>query len=297
MTGRVLLTGGTGQLGRELLRLDWGAGWTLDAPARSELDLADPQALHDRVRAGGYAAVINAAAYTAVDDAESDPIAAWQANALAPAALAAGCRAAGVPIVQLSTDYVFEGSGDRAWRPGDRIAPLSVYGASKAGGELAVRASGARYAILRTAWVVSAHGRNFVRTMLRLAAERDRLAVVADQHGSPTAARDLAQATQAVCRTLMEKPEFASGTWHVANAGFASWHELASHIVAEAGSLGRPAPRVEAIATADFPTPARRPANSRLDTTAIERDFGLRLRPWREATAEVVRELMTSEVA
>jgi dTDP-4-dehydrorhamnose reductase len=292
VSATILLTGGAGQLGRELLRLGWPEGVTLDAPGRKVFDLADADALASKVREGGYAAVINAGAYTAVDAAETDAVAAWRINALAPAALAAACAECGIPILQLSTDYVFDGAKDGPWLPDDPIRPLSVYGASKAGGELAVRASGARYAILRTAWVISAHGRNFVKTMLRLGAERDELGVVADQHGSPTAAADLARAVQAVTLGLMQDATAPSGTWHAANAGFATWHDLAEHVFAEAGKRGRKAPKVNAIRTCDYPTPAARPANSRLDTRTLARDFGLHMPPWRESVSRIVAELV-----
>jgi dTDP-4-dehydrorhamnose reductase len=292
VSATILLTGGSGQLGRELLRLGWPEWMTLDAPGREALDLSDAEALGARVRDGGYAAVINAGAYTAVDAAEGDAVAAWRINALAPAALAAACAERGVPIVQLSTDYVFDGAKDGPWLPDDPIRPLSVYGASKAGGELAVRASGARHPIVRTAWVVSPHGRNFVKTMLRLGAERDELGVVADQHGSPTAAADLARAVQAVTLRLTRDAALQSGTWHAVNAGEATWHELAEHVFAEAGRRGRQAPRVNAIRTSDYPTPAARPANSRLDTATFARDFGLVLPPWREGVSGIVAELL-----
>ena len=295
MTARILLTGGSGQLGRELQDQTWPEGWVLDAPSSAELDLGDPAALARRVGEGGYAAIVNAGAYTKVDAAESDPIGAWQVNALAPAVLAAAAAEAGIPIVQLSTDYVFAGTSDRPWRPDDPIAPLSVYGASKAGGELAVRTSGARHAILRTAWVVSEHGHNFVKTMLRLAAERPSVGVVADQHGSPTAARDLAGAVRAVTERLLADPDLASGTWHVANQGFATWHELAAHVFEEAARHGHPAPALNALTTADYRTPARRPANSRLDTTGLERDFRLTLPPWQDSVAQIVRAVLEKD--
>ena len=289
MTVRVLLTGGSGQLGQELQNQEWPEGWVLDAPTRAELDLADAAALARRAGEGGYAAIINGGAYTKVDAAESDAIAAWQVNALAPAALAAGAATAGIPIVQVSTDYVFDGSSDRPWRPNDPIAPLSVYGASKAGGELAVRASGARHAILRTAWVVSEHGHNFVKTMLRLAAERPALGIVADQHGSPTAAADLATAVRAVTERLVNDPSLASGTWHVANRGFATWFDLAGHLLREAAALGHPLPVLEALTTADYPTPARRPGNSRLDISEFEREFAVSPPPWQQSVSRIVR--------
>jgi dTDP-4-dehydrorhamnose reductase len=292
VSATILLTGGTGQLGRELLRLGWPDGVTLAAPGRKVLDLADADALASKIREGGYAAVINAGAYTAVDAAEDDAIAAWRINALAPAALATACAERGIPIVQLSTDYVFDGAKEGPWLPDDPIRPLSVYGASKAGGELAVRASGARHAIVRTAWVVSAQGRNFVKTMLRLGQERDELGVVADQHGSPTAAADLARAVQTVTLSLMRDTTLESGTWHAANAGFATWHELAAHVFAEAERRGRQAPKLKPIRTRDYPTPAARPANSRLDTRTLARDFGVELPPWRESVIGIVAELV-----
>jgi dTDP-4-dehydrorhamnose reductase len=295
VTARILLTGGSGQLGRELQDQTWPEGWVLDAPSSAELDLGDPAALARRVGEGGYAAIVNAGAYTKVDAAESDPIGAWQVNALAPAVLAAAAAEAGIPIVQLSTDYVFAGTSDRPWRPDDPIAPLSVYGASKAGGELAVHTSGARHAILRTAWVVSEHGHNFVRTMLRLAVERPSVGVVADQHGSPTAARDLARAVRIVTERFLAGSDFQSGTWHVANQGFATWHELAAYVFEEAARHGHLAPALNALTTADYPTPARRPANSRLDTTDLERDFGLTLPPWQDSVAQIVRTVLEKD--
>jgi dTDP-4-dehydrorhamnose reductase len=295
VTRRILLTGGSGQLGRELLQQAWPEGWQIDAPGRAELDLADPEALVARVQGGNYAAVINGGAYTKVDAAEAEVVAAWRANALAPAALASSCREAGIPIVQLSTDYVFDGSADGSWVPDAPIRPLSVYGASKAGGELAVRSSGARHAILRTAWVVSAHGHNFVKTMLRLATTRDELGVVSDQHGSPTAAADLAMAVRRIAERFVDDPAQPSGTWHVANSGFATWHELASHVFAEAGRLGHPQPRVRTLATSEYPTPAHRPANSRLETAGLTRDFGIVLPPWQDSVATIVRDVLEKE--
>jgi dTDP-4-dehydrorhamnose reductase len=288
----ILLTGGTGQLGRELLRRDWPDAIAIDAPSRAELDLADAVSLAKRVREGRYAAVVNAGAYTAVDAAQAEVLPAWQINALAPAALADACAERGIPLVQISTDYVFDGNTDRPWQPADPLRPLSVYGASKAAGELAVRVSGARHAILRTAWVVSAHGRNFVKTMLRMAGERPEVGVVADQRGSPTSAQDLAMAVQAVLLRFLAEPERPSGTWHVANAGVATWHQLAEHVFAEGGRRGHPVPNLKVIATSDYPTAAPRPANSCLDTTSLERDFDIVMPPWRESVARVVGEVL-----
>lgn len=295
MSCKILLTGGSGQLGQELLRQQWPPGWQLIAPARSGLDLQDGEALTAEATGGGYAAVINAGAFTNVDGAEAEPLSAWRINALAPAALAWACCGAGIPIVQISTDYVFDGTRGDAWRPDDKIAPLSVYGASKAAGELAVRTSGARHAILRTAWVVSPQGRNFVRTMLRLAKERDALHVVDDQRGSPTSAQDLAFAVRVVTERQIADPAFRSGTWHVANGGAASWYDVAVHVMDAAAQAGRAVPPVHRTTSADLAAAAQRPANSCLDTTTLEADFGVRLRPWQQAVLAVVNDIMESE--
>lgn len=286
---QVLLTGGSGQVGGALCALA-DSSLAFDAPGRGELDLADADALHERVMGGDYAAVVNSGAYTQVDAAEGDVIGAWRINALAPAALAAACRERGIPLVQLSTDYVFAGDGDQPYLPDDPIAPLSVYGASKAGGEFAVRTSGCRHAIVRTAWVVSTTGRNFVRSMLALGRKQDRLRVVADQFGSPTSAHDLAIAIARLTERLIADPALASATYHAANRGHASWHEVAEHVFACAGG-DLAMTQVDPITTAEYPTPARRPSNSRLDTSALTRDFGIELPEWRDSIARIVAEL------
>jgi len=289
----ILVTGGTGQLGTELARFDWPDGWSAHCLTRADLDLTDPAAIMARVAEQPWAAVINAAAYTAVDKAESDVVAAWQVNALAPAALAAACAAAGISLVQLSTDYVFAGDKDGPWSPDDPVGPLGVYGASKLGGELAVRTSGARHVILRTAWVVSAHGTNFVKTMLRVGAQRERLTVVADQHGAPTGAADLAAAVATIAMRLADERDAPTGTYHFSNAGPTTWHGFATEIFAQARGRGGPSPAVAPIPTSAYPTPARRPANSLLDTATLTRDFNIRPRPWRAALSDILDELMT----
>ncbi|MCE1237731.1 MAG: dTDP-4-dehydrorhamnose reductase [Hyphomicrobiales bacterium] len=290
---RALITGAAGQVGGALVRMGWPSGWTAVGVGRAELDLADAAAIRAFVLGGAFDVVINCAAYTAVDRAESDPVAAWTVNALAPAALAAASAAARIPIVQVSTDYVFAGDGATPHRPTDPIAPLGVYGASKAGGELAVRTANPRHAIVRTSWVVSATGANFVKTMLRLAGERDRLRVVDDQWGAPTSAVDLAAALAVVARRLVEDPAAPAGVWHFAQAGETTWCRLAREVFRLSAARGGPSAEVEAIGGADYPTSARRPANSRLSLAEIEADFGLAPRDWRIAIEEIVAELIS----
>lgn len=288
----ILVTGGGGQLGRELQRHAWPDRWSIVATTSAELDLRDPGALATKVAERPWAAVINAAAYTAVDRAETEVVAAWGVNALGPAALAAACRDAGVPIVHVSTDYVFDGEREGAWREDDRPRPLGVYGASKLGGELAVASAGGRYAIVRTAWVISANGSNFVKTMLRLAADRDVVRVVADQHGAPTSAADLAAALATIAMRLAEDDAAPSGTYHFSNAGRATWFELAAAVFEGSARRGAPACVAEPIATIDYPTPARRPRNSLLAHDAIRRDYGVEPRAWRVALDDILDELI-----
>lgn len=300
----VLVTGAGGQLGIELARAAWPDGWRAVALDRAALDLADTDAIAAVVAGGNdgrpWAAVINGAAHTAVDKAETDVVAAWRVNALAPAAFAAACVAADVPLVQVSTDYVFAGDkpvaggdgADGAWEIDDPVAPLGVYGASKLGGELAVRTSGARAAIVRTAWVVSAHGSNFVKTMLRVGAARDTLTVVEDQHGSPTSAADLAAALATIAVRLAQDRAAPTGTFHFANAGATTWAGFAAEIFRQSAARGGPSATVTGIPTSDYPTPARRPANSLLSTRAIRDAYGITPRPWAEALGDILDELI-----
>jgi dTDP-4-dehydrorhamnose reductase len=245
------------------------------------------------VGARPWAAIINAGAWTAVDAAESHAAEAWAANALGPAALARASGEAGIPLVHLSTDYVFDGGLDRPYREDDPVGPTSVYGASKAAGEVAVAALNPRHVILRTAWVFSPWGANFVRTMLRLGQSRDGLSVVADQHGCPTSAQDIAAGVGAVCARLSGDGA-PSGVFHFAGAGETTWFGLASRVFERAAAAGRKTPVLTPIASADWPTPVRRPANSRLDTTAFTRTFGHAPRPWTETADEVTDRLLQS---
>lgn len=291
----ILLLGANGQLGRELQRALAPLG-TIVATTRSGVlpdgsacevaDFDQPgslTALLDRLRPS---VVVNAAAYTAVDRAEEDRDAAFRANAEAPGVLAQWCAQAGVPLVHYSTDYVFDGQGTRPYREDDATAPLGVYGASKLAGEDAIRAAGGRHLIFRTAWVYASHSANFLRTMLRVGADRDVLRVVADQVGTPTPAALIADVTV----QALQHGGGLSGTWHLTATGETSWHGFAEAIFTEAvaaGVLAR-APTVEAITTAEYPTPARRPAYSHLDVAKLEKDFGVTLPRWQDGLKQVI---------
>ena len=279
---KLLVTGAGGQVGREVVRLAPALGADVVGLDRAGLDVTDADAVRQAVAAARPDAVVNAAAYTAVDRAESEPGAAFAVNRDGAAHLAAACDAAGVPLVHVSTDYVFDGTQGAPYRPGDPVAPLGVYGASKAAGEDAVRQT-ERHVILRTAWVFSRYGGNFVATMLRLAAERDRLAVVADQWGHPTAAADVARACLAAAQRAADG---LAGTLHTAGAPLATWHGLATETVrlgAEAGLV--PAVPVDPIPTAAYPTPAARPPRVELAMDASFAALGLAPFDWRTSLA------------
>ncbi len=292
----ILVTGANGQVGTELARTALPTGWAGIALGRDALDLTDPTAIAAMIANGHdgqpWAAVINAAAYTAVDKAETDVVAVWVVNALAPAAIGAACVAADIPLVQVSTDYVFSGDKEGAWEIDDPVGPLGVYGASKLGGELAVRTSGARAAIVRTAWVVSAQGGNFVKTMLRVGAERDSLRVVDDQQGSPTSTADLAAALAKIAVRLAEDRHAPTGIFHFSNAGGVTWAGFAREIFRQSAERGGPSATVEPITTNEFPTPARRPANSLLSHDAIRAAYGIDPRPWRDALSDILDDLI-----
>lgn len=290
-----LVFGGNGQVGQELLRAlaPLGAvqattrsGTLPDGRACLQVDFADADAVVAVLDTVRPARVVNAAAYTAVDKAESDADAAQAANATTPGAIARWCAANDVPLVHYSTDYVFDGTGTRPYLPEDSTAPLGVYGASKLAGEDAIRAAGGRHLVFRTAWVYAAHGQNFLRTMLRVGAERDVLRVVADQIGTPTPAALIADVTAQILRSDAS----ASGTWHLTATGETSWYGFAQAIFEGAAARGliARAPLVEAITTAEYSTPAKRPAYSRLDTTSLQQDFGVVLPDWREALEGVL---------
>lgn len=295
----ILLTGAGGQLGCELARQAAGQGVSLSAFGRRDLDVTDGAAVAHAIAAFAPGVVINAAAYTSVDRAESEPEVAFAVNRDGPANLARACARVGVPLIHVSTDYVFDGSKDGPYTEDDPVAPLGVYGASKLAGEAAVRAGRVPHVILRTAWVYGAEGANFLRTMLRLAAERAVVRVVDDQLGCPTAAADLASVTLALAGRMIggQMPADGWGTFHCAGEGPVSWCGFAREIFAQAAAHGLRAPAVEPIGTADYPTPARRPANSVLDCGRLARVHGLRLRPWREGLADTLDRLLRAGAA
>lgn len=296
---KVLLLGKNGQVGWELQRslavLGELVALDLDSPPPLTADFARPGTLAATVRAVAPDLIVNAAAHTAVDKAESEPALAQAINAEAPAVLAAEAARTGAWLVHYSTDYVFDGSGTEPWHEDSPTGPLSVYGRTKLEGEQAIRASGCRHLILRTSWVYGARGGNFARTMLKLAQERDRLRVIDDQFGAPTGADLLADLTAHLVRSLRDDPAHG-GTYHAVAAGQTSWHGYARHVVEFARAAGVPitvAPdAIEAVPTSDFPTPARRPHNSRLATERLRRTFGLTLPDWRSGVERMLVEVL-----
>jgi dTDP-4-dehydrorhamnose reductase len=280
---KILLTGCGGQLGRELKRSLAPLG-ELVACDRRQIDLSDPDALRTAVRSIAPTVIINAAAYTAVDKAETEAGLADAINAAAPGLLAEEAKRLDARLIHYSTDYVFDGTKASAYREDDATAPLSAYGRSKRQGELAIAASGSRHLVLRTSWVYGLHGANFMKTILRLGRERDELRVVGDQVGAPTWTRHLADATT----LILASRSTVEGLYHLTAAGETSWHGYAEAIFAEAQAAGllEKSPTVQRITTAEYPLPAPRPTNSRLDCTRFSRDFGLALPDWRTGLAD-----------
>lgn len=278
----LLIFGRTGQVATELHRLVPDAQFL----GRDAADLGDPAACAQVIRDSDCTGVINAAAYTAVDKAESDANTAQLVNGNAPGAMAQAAAEKSVPFVHISTDYVFDGTGTSPWSEADRTGPLGVYGATKLAGEQAVAAAGGQYAVLRTAWVFSAHGANFVKTMLRLGAERESLNVVADQYGGPTPAASIAAACLLMIRA-MQADRSKGGIYHFSGAPDVNWADFARAIMTQAGLNCR----INDITTADYPTPAKRPGNSRLDCAAIARDFGIARPGWQVGLDDVLKEL------
>jgi len=279
----ILLFGANGQLGQEMVRASAARKMPLVALSHAEADIADAAAVRDAIARHKPALVVNAAAYTKVDLAETELEAARRGNETGPALLGEACAAANTPLVHISTDYVFDGTKPTAYAETDPVSPASSYGRSKAAGEYALRAAAPRHVILRTSWVYGEFGHNFLKTILRLAATRDELRVVADQRGCPTSTADLARAILGIAPRLAAGEE-VWGTYHFAGHGVTTFHGFASRIVAAQAPLTGRNPRVTAITSAEFPTPATRPANSELDCSLFARTFGFGGRPWTEET-------------
>lgn len=293
---KILLLGKNGQVGWELQRSLAPLGEVLALDRHSTDfcgDLSQPERLAQTVRAWRPDVIVNAAAHTAVDQAESEPELARCLNATAPAALAQAALETGAWLVHYSTDYVFNGQGDTPWQEGDATGPLSVYGQTKLEGEQAIAASGCQHLIFRTSWVYAARGGNFAKTMLRLAAERERLTVINDQHGAPTGADLIADVTAHAIRSAFQKPELA-GVYHLVAAGETTWHGYASHVLAQARqiqpALGLKVTDIAPVPTTAFSTPAQRPLNSRLDTRKLQQALGLVLPPWQQGVNRMLAE-------
>ena len=281
---RIFVVGRSGQVAQSLLEVGEATRHEVIAAGRPDLDLADPGSIGPAIANAAPDVVINAAAYTAVDKAETEREAAFRVNGEGPGRLAEACCQLDIPIVHISTDYVFDGSSSRSYLEADPVAPLGVYGESKRAGEEAVRAAAPKHFIFRTAWVYSPFGSNFVKTMLRLAETRDEVSVVDDQIGNPTSALDIATGIIAVVDKLDQN---AFGTYHMSGNGIASWADLAKAVFSDAGK----ATSVKRIRSEEFPTPAPRPLNSRLDCSKLEEVFGLMLPDWRNSVRVCVREL------
>ena len=286
---KVLITGCYGQVGRELMALTSSYGYEAVGFDHDTLDITDPEAVQMVVQQQQPDAMINAAAYTAVDKAESDAEAAVAVNATGVAHLARCCADSNIPFVHISTDYVFDGDKEVAYCESDKVSPLGVYGETKLAGEEEVRNNCEKYYILRTSWVFSAHGNNFVKTMLRLGAEREELGIVADQRGKPTSATEIAKTIY----VMLSSDKQAWGTYHLAQPEATSWFGFAEAIFAEARKqdVELKISTLKAIQTSDYPTPAKRPKNSVLNCNKLENRFDLKIKPWPESLSEVIRKI------
>jgi dTDP-4-dehydrorhamnose reductase len=299
MKSKILIVGRVGQVAHELRRGAWPTEFAVDHLERPQVDLAQPGAAYAVIVSQRPDIVVNAAAYTEVDAAEADRDTAFAVNRDGPAAIAEACREIGAALVHYSTDYVFDGTQPGAYVEDDPICPVSVYGASKAEGDAAIRARLDRHVILRTSWVYSPTGHNFVKTMLRLGAERDKLGIVDDQRGSPTAAAAIAATTITICAALAQANqdgrEDGFGTFNFCGAGVTTWYGFAREIFAGAAARGLKTPRlVEPITTEAYPTPAARPRNSTLDCRKIARVYGIVTPPWQESLSACLDELTSA---
>jgi dTDP-4-dehydrorhamnose reductase len=295
---RILLTGANGQVGWELSNRGRQRGLEILALDRSALDIKDPSSVEKEVSQPGVFLVVNAAAYTAVDQAELEPELAFSVNRDGPAYLASACAKAGIPLIHISTDFVFDGEKRGPYHETDQVSPLNVYGKSKAAGEIAVRERLQEHIILRTAWVYGVHGNNFVKTMLRLGREREVVHVVDDQYGCPTYAADLAETILKIAAQFLDDGQVQWGTYHYCGKGVTSWYGFAEAIFSVAAEyVALRVRQVEPISTAQYPTAARRPANSVLDCSLVERSFGIVPKPWDESLARMLEQVLSGEQA
>jgi len=293
---RILVTGANGQVGWELARRGARKGFDILALDHATLDITNSSAVNREVRGSGPSVVVNAAAYTAVDQAESESELAFAVNRDGPAYLASACAEVGVPLFHISTDYVFDGEKKGPYLETDQDSPLSVYGKSKAAGEVAVRERLREHIILRTSWVYGVHGRNFVKTMLRLGREKDVIQVVADQYGCPTYAADLADAILKIAAQMQDNSEITWGTYHYCGKGVTSWHGLGEATLSLAKKYASLRVKtIEAIMTAEYQTPAKRPFNSALDCSLVEKTFNIHPKPWRESLAQMIKIMFSVE--
>jgi len=292
----IAIIGCNGQLGWELVRQGGSLGLKVLALDLAEIDITRPESIAGCLAPGAVRLVINAAAYTAVDLAETEKKRAFEVNRDGPANLAGFCAAAGIPLIHISTDYVFDGSKAGAYREDDPVAPIGVYGQSKAAGEAEVRRKSPQHLIVRTAWLYGVHGNNFVKTMLRLSRERKTIKVVDDQTGCPTYAADLARAILSMADHILAGKKTPWGTYHYCGKGMASWHGLAQEILSLAKQYASLRVKtIEAIRTAEYPTPAKRPFNSALDCSLVEKTFNIHPKPWRESLAQMINIMFSVE--
>ncbi len=289
----ILITGANGQLGTELMRQSPDRGFSPIPVDLPELDITRPDQVRDSIRDGAISLVINCAAYTQVDKAESQDMPAYHVNCVGPAVLAHICAEAGIPLIHISTDFVFNGAKQSPYLETDPISPISVYGKSKAVGDAVVEKIQNRHIIIRTAWLYALQGQNFVRTILRLGAERDTVRVVSDQMGCPTCAADLAEAILMMVEAIRTKGEIAWGTYHYCGKGVTSWHEFAQTILDIAKSyVPLKTSQVTPITTDQYPTPAKRPAYSALNCDKIEKAFGIHPKPWQESLEKTLLQML-----
>ncbi len=295
---KILITGSQGQLGRELFQAGQTGGCNLLVPSHQQMDITDINAVKNFIGLHQPSLVINAAAYTQVDQAEIESSLAFAVNKTGCRNLAQICAKNEIPLFQVSTDYVFNGQKNTPYRESDLISPIGVYGRSKAAGETEIRSNLKEHIILRTSWLYGVHGQNFVKTILKLAGTKENIRVVSDQYGSPTDAGDLAKAIFAIVDKWRQQSAVAWGTYHYCGQGIVSWHEFAETIIELARRLGEvKTNRVEPITTADYPTKARRPAFSALDCNLIKKNFGIHPKPWRESLKSTIQRLFERTAA